>query len=133
MRNRLRLWRESLGLTQKQLAEGVGVGQSAIRDWGSGRYRPMKHSLGKVRRFSSGQCLSSISSNRDHRIIPRVTNIILSWHRVTALRDPNGRSPAVVRMVNPLRYGLALSNSTVMPSHCARNTYNTSDMQNEKA
>ena len=48
---RLRLWRESFGLTQKQLAENVGVDQTTIREWEDDQHKPMKRSLEKVKDF----------------------------------------------------------------------------------
>ncbi|MBI5241042.1 MAG: transcriptional regulator [Elusimicrobia bacterium] len=39
---KIRLWRESLGLTQKQLAREAGVDESALHHWEAGRRRPTR-------------------------------------------------------------------------------------------
>ena len=48
---KLRVWRESLGLTQEQLAQGMGVDETTIREWEIGQHSPTKRSLEKISAF----------------------------------------------------------------------------------
>lgn len=48
---KLKLWRESLGLNQEQLAKRMGVDESSISEWETGRHMPTKWSLGKIKIF----------------------------------------------------------------------------------
>jgi transcriptional regulator with XRE-family HTH domain len=60
---KIRLWRESLGLSQETLAQAVGVDESALNGWETGRAKPWPKSKERLTAFFTGRfscpvCLS---------------------------------------------------------------------------
>jgi transcriptional regulator with XRE-family HTH domain len=45
---KLRRWRESWGLNQEQMAKKLGVDESSISEWETGRHKPARPSLEKI-------------------------------------------------------------------------------------
>lgn len=52
--DRLKTWRERLGLTQAGLAERIGTEESVIADWEAGRRKPQRESKERLERLSLG-------------------------------------------------------------------------------
>jgi transcriptional regulator with XRE-family HTH domain len=53
---RLRWVRRQLGLTQREMAERIGVDPCTLRDWEAGLHQPIRGSLEVIGRFLHGQC-----------------------------------------------------------------------------
>ena len=49
--DRLKAWRERLGMTQGQLAKAIGTEESVIGDWEARRRSPQKESRDRLERF----------------------------------------------------------------------------------
>jgi transcriptional regulator with XRE-family HTH domain len=47
----LRNCRRALGLSQRQLAEKLGMDESTVRGWETGRHKPIKESLKRTKSF----------------------------------------------------------------------------------
>lgn len=48
---KLKLWRDVLGLSQEEFAKKTGVDESSITEWETGKHKPTERSLGKVNAF----------------------------------------------------------------------------------
>jgi transcriptional regulator with XRE-family HTH domain len=51
---KLKTARRRLGISQKKLAEELGVDPASVRDWERGRHKPTSKSVGKIEKFLSG-------------------------------------------------------------------------------
>lgn len=48
---KIKAWREGLGLSQEEMAKAAGVDESSLSDWEAGRAKPMRRSREKLGEF----------------------------------------------------------------------------------
>jgi DNA-binding transcriptional regulator YiaG len=58
MAEKIKVWRNGLGMSQEEFAEAIGVDESALAAWETGDHRPSRNSRHRLEKFF-----------RDHQVL----------------------------------------------------------------